>query len=127
MPHQFLAAIVVAFAAVSNAAPDITSLAPVGDIAAISLPTGSAEYYYQTFNGSIVVDVVSGLFSSSGSTTTLATIFQVPPAEARWGTPIAASSSSTSNGEEYEDVRPCASTLNIFLIHFKGPCLFLLT
>ena len=128
MPHQFLAAIVAAFATMSNAAPDITSLVPVGGIAAISLPTGLAEYYYQTLNGSIAVDVVSGLFGSSGSTTTVtaATVFQVPPDEAGWGTPIAASSSST-NGDEFEDVRPCASTLSIILIHFKGSRLFFLT
>ncbi len=46
MPHQFLAAIIAAFVAVSSAAPDITSLVPVGIIATISLPTGEAEYYY---------------------------------------------------------------------------------
>ncbi len=108
MPQQFLAAIIAAFVAVSSAAPNITLLVPVGIIATISVPSGQAKYYYQTFNGSIVVDVVSGLFSSSSSTTSLVSGFHVPADEAGWGTPIAASSSSTSNGDGYEDVRPCA-------------------
>ena len=109
----------------SNAAPDITPLVPVGGIAAIALPTGLAEYYYQTSTGSIAVDVVSGLFSSGSSTTTLTNIFQVPSDEAGWRTPIAASSTSSStNDDEFEDVRPCASST---FIHFKGSRLFLPT
>ena len=112
MAHQLLVAIVAAFAAVSNAAPYVTSLVPVGDIAPIGLTEGYTQYYYQTINGSIVVDVVTGLFSSGSSTTTLSTALQIPPDEVMWGTPLAACSGTVTSGTN--DVRPYAYIQHIF-------------
>lgn len=63
-------------------------LEPVGAVA-VALSRGTAaEYYYQIDDGSIVLDAVTGLFSSGSSTDSHA-IGVLPTTPALYGTPIA--------------------------------------
>ena len=119
MRQQLLATVLVAFAVVSNAAPDAASLTPVGGVAPAPIDSGLSEYYYQVSSGAIVGVTATGPFENSSSITS-APFTRVAPGQALFGTPIATCYSSTAGATEYTNVRAC-ETVNgcssIFQLH----------